>query len=516
MSGTGPDHGPDHGPGTDPGAAPTRYRCELAWVGPGRVASDVLLEVVAGRFTRVVEVAALRAAGGDGAEQPLDARRLAALLADAEVLPGLTLPGFANAHSHHFHRGLRGRTHQGRGSFWRWRDTMYALAGRLDPDGVEALARALFGELVLAGFTSVGEFHYLHHQPGGRPYTDANELGHRLVAAARVAGLRLSLLDTCYLTGGLTPDGGVLPLGAVQRRFSDGDADRWAARVSALHAAHDAGSQLDDVVVGAAIHSVRAVPREQLATVADWARSHSRPLHVHVSEQPAENDACLAAYGASPTAVLAAAGALGRDTTLVHATHLLPGDTEQIGDAAAYVALCPTTERDLADGVGAAAVLADAGARLTLGSDSHAVVDAFEEARAVELDLRLITGRRGHLDGEALLTALTAAGQASLGFADAGRLAVGARADLVTVSLTSVRTAGTVPPPGKDPDIGPGNGPGTGLGPAALDAMVFAAGAGDVTDVVVDGRRVVRDGRHGSLDVPGELAAAIATAHGEP
>ncbi len=441
----------------------TGYLCELAWLPSGEVADEVAVDVEDGR---IVGVEAGGAAGGD-----------------AERLGGLVLPGAANAHSHAFHRALRGRIHAERGTFWTWRERMYELAARLDPDTYLDLARACFAEMAVAGFTAVGEFHYLHHGPGGSRYADENEMGQTMVQAAREAGIRITLLDACYLTGGFGRD-----LDGVQRRFGDGDAATWAARVEDLQRRYDAA---EDVVIGAAVHSVRAVPAEQLPVVAAWAGSHTAPLHAHVSEQPAENDACVAVHGMTPSGLLASAGLLGERSTAVHATHLTDADVRHLGDARAFVCLCPTTERDLADGVGPARALLDAGVRLTLGSDSHAVIDPFEEARAVELDLRLSTRERGHLLGHELLAALTVDGQASLGFADAGRIEPGARADLVAVDLASVRTAGA----GRD---------------TAVDAVVLGAGAADVTDVVVDGRRVVRDREHVLGDVGDLLGRAIA------
>lgn len=441
----------------------TAYVCELAWLPTGELGSEVVVEVDDGRFVRVEP----------GGRPPDGASRLT----------GLTLPGFANAHSHAFHRALRGRTHHGHGSFWSWRELMYAVADRLDPDRYLRLARAVFAEMALAGFSSVGEFHYLHHDRDGTAYADANEMGEALIAAARDAGLRITLLDTCYLTGGFGEE-----LSGVQRRFGDHDAEAWADRADALRTRH---ASEGDVVIGAAVHSLRAVPRGQVPVVAAWAEEHGAPLHVHVSEQPAENEACLATYGLTPTGLLAEAGALGPRTTAVHATHLTGEDVATLGTTGTHVCLCPTTERDLADGVGDAVQLVAAGARLTLGTDSHAIVDALEEARAVELDLRLVTGERGHLATSTLLEALTATGQASLGFPDAGRLEVGARADLATVDLGSVRTAG-------------------GRAEEALDRVVFAAAASDVTDVLVDGREVVRHREHRLGDVGRLLEDAIA------
>ncbi|MEO3746156.1 formimidoylglutamate deiminase [Plantactinospora sp. B5E13] len=434
-----------------------RFHAEYAWL-PDRAEpdADVLIEVADGRFTRIVP----------REPAPPDARRL----------PGLTLPGLANAHSHAFHRALRGRAQGGRGDFWSWRETMYAVAGRLDPDSYLALARATYAEMALAGITCVGEFHYLHHRPDGGRYHDPNVMGTALVEAAAQAGIRLTLLDTCYLTA--TVDG--QPLAGPQRRFGDGDAARWAERAAAFT------PEGRHVRVGAAVHSVRAVPAGQLPTVVGWADERGEPLHVHLSEQPAENEACLAYHGRTPTGLLADAGALGPATTAVHATHLTDADRKLLGDSRTGVCLCPTTERDLADGIGPARDLADAGCPISLGSDSHAVIDLFEEARAVELDERLATRARGHFTAAELRHAASAAGHAALGWSDAGALSVGARADLVTVRLDSPRTAG-VPPVG----------------------VFFAATAAEVTDVLVDGRVVVRDGRHATIDVPAALTAAI-------
>ena len=348
------------------------------------------------------------------------------LAPDGSTPDVLTLPGLANCHSHAFHRALRGHTQRERGSFWTWREQMYAVAADLTPDTYFELARSTYAEMVATGITAVGEFHYLHHQPDGTHYADPNEMGRALLAAADDAGIRIRLLDTCYLAAGF----GRAPEG-VQVRYSDGDAHAWAERVAAF----------DDPRVGAAIHSVRAVPPEQLGVVVEAAQG--RPLHVHLSEQVAENEACLAATGRTPTQLLAEAGALGPLTSAVHATHLTDDDVRLLGESRTRVCFCPTTERDLADGIGPARRLHDAGAVLTLGSDSHAVIDLFEEMRAVELHERLATQERGHWSAVELLAAATRDGHASLGFDDAGRIAVGQRADLVDVDLTSVRTRGT-------------------------------------------------------------------------
>ena len=437
----------------------TAYWCELAWLGGDRAEAGVLIDVQGDRIAAVT--------GG-----------VPAPLSGARRLDGLTLPGLANAHSHAFQRALRGRTHHGAGSFWSWREQMYRVADRLDPENYLALARATYAEMALAGVTTVGEFHYVHHAPGGVGYDDPNAMGQALVAAAAEAGVRITLIDACYLHGGIA----AAPEGA-QQRFSDGSVEAWVERVSALGT--------DEMVrVGAAIHSMRAVDPDSAATVAGWAAEGGRPLHAHVSEQPAENEACLEAYGRTPTALLADAGALSGSFTAVHATHLDDADVRLLGEAGTGCCVCPTTERDLADGIGAMRRLADAGASLSLGSDSHAVIDLFEEARAVELDERLASGKRGRHSAAELLRAASAGGHECLGWPDAGRIEAGARADLVTVALDGVRLAGTQP----------GN---------ALESVVFAAAAADVQNVIADGREIVTDGRHVSVDVPRELHEAV-------
>ncbi len=433
----------------------TRWHAALAWLGGGQAVADVLLEERDGRFTAVVP----------GAPCPPGAQRLA----------GLTLPGLVDAHSHVWHRALRGRTHAA-GTFWGWRERAYALAERLTPDTLLALARAAYAEAALAGTTTVAEFHYLHHDRGGRRYAEPNLLG-EAVGRGGPAG-----------RGAAHPAGHLLPGGRVRRA-----AGRRAAALRRRRRARPGPARAGALVerpglrVGAAVHSVRAVPPAALPVVAAWAGERAAPLHVHVSEQPAEDAACLAATGRTPTALLERAGVLGPRTTAVHATHATAGDVALLGATGTGVCLCPTTERDLADGAGPVAALRAAGCRLSLGSDSRAVTDLLGEAAALELDERLRSGRRGTLSPADLLTAATAGGAA--GWPEVGRLAAGAAADLVTVDLASVRTAGTGCP---------------------LAAAVFAATAADVRDVVVAGRRVVRDGRHLLVDdVPGALAGAV-------
>jgi formiminoglutamate deiminase len=441
------------------------FHCELAWLGGETVAAGVRIDVADGVI--------------NGVEPCVDAPP------GSTHIGGLTLPGFANAHSHAFHRALRGRTHSGAGDFWRWRDEMYRLAATLDPDSYYRLARATFAEMVLAGVSCVGEFQYLHHGRDGTPYDDPNAMGEAIIAAAADAGLRLTLLDTCYLGSGIDQDSGLLPVTGPQVRFSDGTAEAWAARVDSI-------APRPSLRIGAAVHSVRAVDPRSIAVVSDWVSA--RPgcvLHAHVSEQQAEDDQCHRTYNRTPTGLLADHGAVTGAFTAVHATHVSEHDVALLADAGSCVCMCPTTERDLADGIAPTRQFRDAGVAMSLGSDSHAVIDIFEEARAVELDERLRSGERGTHSAVRLLEAATVDGHRCIGWPEAGRIAVGAPADLVGVGLRSVRTAGA-------------------NAEHALAAAVFAATATDITDVVIGGEHLVRQGRHRSIDVASELDAAIA------
>ncbi len=448
-----------------------RWHAEYAWRGGPAADADVLIDADRGRITSVVA----------GVARP----------GDAIALRGLVLPGLVNAHSHAFHRALRGRTHAVGGDFWSWRDLMYQVAGSLDPDRYRALATAVYAEMALAGITAVGEFHYLHHDPDGRPYGAPNAMGEALVDAAAAAGIRITLIDACYLRSGPDPRSSH----PVRQRFDDGDVDRWAARVDELG---DSLRGQGKARLGVAAHSVRAVGRDDLETVAMVGRRLECPVHAHVSEQPAENEACLAATGQTPTELLADTGFLGPTATAVHSTHVTPSDIGLLGSHRVTVCLCPTTERDLGDGIGPASKLAAAGAHLGVGSDSHAVIDLFEEARGIELNERLGTGRRGLHAPADLLSAATAGGNRALGWAATG-LSAGGLVDFVSVSLTSARTARFEPS-------------------AAAAHAVFVATADDVDTVVVDGSTVVSAGEHvlvpevaRSLDsvlaeLPGELA----------
>jgi formiminoglutamate deiminase len=428
-----------------------RWIADAAWLGGSRLAENVLIEAVDGRISALDPGSAV---------------------SDASRLRGVVIPGLVNSHSHAFHRLLRGRTHRRGGDFWAWREQMYRFAEMLTPESYEQVATAVYTEMAMAGVTAVGEFHYLHHQTGGVPYTDPNEMGHALIRAARAAGINIALLDAGYFAAGF----GDAPLDEVQTRFSDGSGERWLERVDALVSAHDGEP---DVVVGIAPHSVRAVPEAVMVSVSEW-HDGLLPLHIHVSEQPEENRACLEATTLTPTGVLDRVGLLGPATTLVHATHVTGRDIDAISRSGTTVCYCATTERDLGDGLGPSAELAGAGVPLSVGSDSHAVIDLFEEMRGIELHARLSGGRRGLFAPEALLRAGTTTGSSSLGFSGKG-LEPGSSADFVVIDNDSPRLQGV-------------------LGDEGLAGVVFAATAEDVSDVFVRGQQVVDEGEHPGWD----------------
>lgn len=393
---------------------------------PGGVSSDVLIDL-----------------GPDGVLEKLEPGRPDVT---ADLRLGTVVPGAANTHSHAFHRLLRGRTNAGGGDFWRWRRDMYAVAALLDPELMYEVASLVYAEMVAAGYAAVGEFHYVHHAAPGVPYP-AHEMEKALAAAASEAGIRLTLLDTLYLHGGFGR-----PLEPGQGRFGDGSVEQWLSRWHSLRSA------CPDVILGAAFHSVRAVaPAELAAAVAGL--PDDVPLHVHLSEQPAENSDCVSATGMSPTAVLSSAGALSERTTVVHATHLSDADVAILGEAGVFVSMCPTTEGDLGDGLGRARDLRDAGATITIGSDQNVTVDPYEELRLVERNARLASGRRGVFTPAELWTMGVADGHRALGWTPADRVL-----DLVELDAASVRTVGSRP-----------------------EELVMTASAGDVRTVITRG-----------------------------
>jgi formiminoglutamate deiminase len=375
-----------------------------------------------------------------------------------DVLLGTVVPGAANAHSHAFHRILRGRTHSEGGTFWQWRERMYAAAATLDPEHYERLATAVFAEMLVNGWTAVGEFHYLHHLAGAEEH--AMELA--LARAALATGIRLTLLDTAYLAGGFG-----LPLAPEQWAFGDEGADAYLRRW------HDLRERLPEgVLLGAALHSVRAVPADAMRTIVAGL-PETVPLHVHVSEQPQENADCRAAHGVTPIRLLADLGVLAARTSLVHATHASPEDVALVAASGATVVMCPTTEADLGDGVGPARAFADAGVPIAIGSDQNAVVDPFLELRGLEAGERLASGRRGRFDPSELLACSGQAGYSALG------LLTG---DFVELDAASIRTVGS-----------------------RAEQLVLSATGADVRRVIVGGRVVVEHGRVRGLAAPEEL-----------
>ncbi|HEX7263048.1 MAG TPA: formimidoylglutamate deiminase [Candidatus Dormibacteraeota bacterium] len=400
------------------------WHAQEAWL--GRRADNVLIEVEDGRITSVTE----------GVDAPTGAVRL----------KGWTIPGLANVHSHAFQHRLRGTAESGGGDFWEWREEMYRAAAGWEPDEYHDYARSVFKEMLVAGITAVGEFHYLHRY--------GNRLGEALIAAARDAGIRITLIDACYLRGGL--DG--RPLGSVQQTFSDGDVDGWVSRVDQLE-------EGVGVRIGAAIHSVRAVDPRSMRVVAAWARKRKAPLHIHLAEQPGEVEDCLAVERCTPAQLLEREGILGPDLTAIHAIHVDESDISLLGRHRVAVCACPTSERGLGDRVGPTRSLVDAGSPLCVGSDSNAVIDMLEEARAAELDQRRATGRRVLHQPEELLSAATSGGMRALGW-DGGDIKAGMLADFVTID---------------------------GVDGRQLDAaqVVFSRSACDVINVVVGGKTVM-------------------------
>jgi formimidoylglutamate deiminase len=394
-------------------------------------------------------------------------------------LPGKALfPGFVNAHSHSFQRLIRGKSESrvtsGR-DFWSWRGTMYHAAAQLDSQDVYDVARMAFLEMLLSGTTTVGEFHYLHNAPGGRPYDDPNLLSKQIIAAAQSVGIRIVLLRSAYLRSGYE-----LPLDPGQIRFFE-SASQFLDNTEALSKEYPADST--EVRLGVAPHSLRAVPLRDLKEIAAWTRERKLPLHMHVAEQLGENEACLREYGLTPVALLSKEGLLAPDFTAVHAIHITADEIELLAKANATVCSCPTTERNLGDGVLAADQVMREGIHIAFGSDSQAQIDPLEDARELEYHLRLERQQRAILDqiGEQTLASrlfdcATVHGARALGVPTGG-LTVGSSADFFTVDLDDVSIAGN-------------------SGNDLLPLSVFSLSRSAIRDVMVNGRWVVRDQRH--------------------
>ncbi len=412
----------------------------------------------------------------DQVRNEVDQRRERGDYLTTRSLPGKALlPGLVNTHSHAFQRGIRGRTEYpkvrngAREDFWSWRHVMYQAAELLSPEDIEALALGLYVEMTKAGITQVGEFHYLHHQPDGTPYQDPDELTHRIGRAARGAGVRMTMLRTYYARAGV---GRPEPEGA-QRRFCDPDLDFYIASLDRLAA--------NGYSVGVTPHSIRAVPKDDLQRLIEVAKQRGWPLHMHISEQPREVEECLQEYGCRPVELMEQLGGLTPSTTLVHAIHLQENEIQAIGKAGATIASCPTTERNLGDGIVAAEALSKAGAFFTFGSDSQCQIAPFEDARQLEYHRRLQSQSRSILypdevqAGFGLLANLTTNGWRSLG-GTGGSLDVGQPSDIIAVDLEHLSLAGCT----EDS--------------LALD-LIFSASPDVVSDVWCQGVEIV-NGRH--------------------
>lgn len=383
-----------------------------------------------------------------------------------------SLPGIPNIHSHAFQRAMAGlaeRQSHAHDSFWTWRELMYRFAGRVTPESLHDIAAQLFVEMLQAGYTSVCEFHYLHHQADGSPYDDATAMSQALIAAAREAGIRLTLLPVLYMAGGF--DGRALS--ERQRRFGN-TVDGFLSLLERLRAQED-----ELLTVGVALHSLRAVPAEALAQVLAGMPPQSRPIHIHVAEQMAEVEECLAVRGARPVQWLLANAPVDERWTLVHATHVDDSEVRAMAQRRAVVGLCPTTEANLGDGLFPLKAFLDVDGRIAIGSDSNVSVSPVEELRWLEYGQRLATRRRNVVSsaqtpsaGERLVTCAVAGGRQatgqSLAAQDQDRLVL----DGDLVSLAGAAAA----------DV--------------HDRFVFAGNRNLVKDVFVGGRQVISRGRH--------------------
>ena len=399
----------------------------------------------------------------------------------AERAAGPVLPGLPNLHSHAFQRAMAGlaeRAGPGDDSFWTWREVMYRFVARLGPEQLEAIAAQLYVEMLKAGYTAVGEFHYLHHGPDGQPYEDLAEMSLRVLEAARRTGLGATMLPVLYDFGGF----GGQPPGEGQRRFAN-DPDRFLRLVERLR---DEVRSDPQSRIGIAPHSLRAVTPETLRRTVEGLSDldDDAPIHMHVAEQQKEVRDCIDWSGLRPVEWLLANAELGPRWCLVHATHMTGDETGRLARSGAVAGLCPTTEANLGDGVFPAVEFFGHGGLMGIGSDSHISVSPIEELRWLEYGQRLTHRRRNLLHGGGagdsvglyLYQAALAGGARALG-RPIGRLEPGCRADLVVIDpgLPALAAAG--------PE-------------ALLDAMVFSGNVNPVRDVMVGGRWVVREGRH--------------------
>jgi formimidoylglutamate deiminase len=409
-------------------------------------------------------------------------------------LPGRAmLPGLVNVHSHSFQRAIRARTEHrtgaGSDSFWTWREAMYHAANLLSPDDIYDVARMAFLEMLASGITAVGEFHYLHHEPRGEFYSDPNLLAKQVIRAARETGIRIALLRTAYARAGWgkSPNPG-------QARFITADPNVFIEHTEALRAALLQEHAQGVAWVGVAPHSVRAVPLPYLKQIADDARWRGMKIHMHVSEQPAEIEACLDEHGARPIELLQREGLLREGFTGIHAIHITADEIRYLADAGARIGACPTTERNLGDGIGPAAEWSAEGVRTCFGSDSNIQINLLEDARELEYHVRLQSIRRVVLAPDAgpeslaqsLFASATEVGAASIG-APGGSLSTGKAADFFTVDLDDLSLAGA------DAE-------------SLLSHIIFSAERTAIRDVYVAGKAILRDGRH---PLAGEIVSSF-------
>jgi formiminoglutamate deiminase len=407
------------------------------------------------------------------------AGRIAALTTDTQpaadaVRLGTVLPGMANLHSHSFQRAMAGLTErrgESEDSFWSWRQLMYAFNERLTPDHVEAIAALVQVEMLESGFTSVGEFHYLHHGPDGTPYDDRAEMAGRICAAADATGIALTLLPVYYRYSGF----GEAEASHGQRRFLH-DPDSYAALIEAARRHVNA---LPHARLGLAPHSLRAASVKDISAILPLVEN--APVHIHISEQTQEVEDCLAVTGQRPVAWLMDHIEVNANWCLVHATHMDDAETAALADSGAVAGLCPLTEANLGDGLFPAERYLEAGGRIGIGSDSHIRIDLAEELRLLEYGVRLTRRRRNALAGRGKSTGRTLFDAALAGGAQALQqpargLAVGERADLVELDTADPVLAGR-------------------SGDALLDSWLFCGDNRQVRSVHVGGRERVRDGR---------------------
>ena len=361
------------------------------------------------------------------------------------------LPGLVNAHSHAFQRIIRGRTEyrsqHTTDSFWTWREQMYAAATTLSPEEIYNISRLAFREMALTGITAVGEFHYLHHSPDGTPYSDPNLLAHEVIRAANDVGIRIALLRVAYARAGFNTDPN-----PRQVRFIEDSPDTYLEHLDQLLARIERKDGM--TWAGVAPHSVRAVPLDYLNTIVAFANQKQLPVHMHVAEQPAEVAACIEEYGRSPVALLDTEGLLSERFTAVHAIHVTPKAAGALARSGAGVCACPTTERNLGDGVVPTDLYFSSNVPVSLGTDSQIQIDLLEDARELEYHLRLqrternVLAPEGDTDRSALAARLfdcaTVNGANAIGF-NGGRLEPGAPADFFTVDLNDVSIAGASP-----------------------------------------------------------------------